>query len=89
MVVRLCSQCVLQGFDGDVDADFVTVFETVGNCLRCAVDADRNAFKGVRHDPLSESFSGKTNDAEGMAIPEMDGVPYCLSRSKSGEGPGS
>ena len=59
------SQRVLQGFDGDVNADLVTVFETVGNRLRGAVDSDRNTFNRVRNDPLGERFSGKTNDAEG------------------------
>src|SRR5271154_4912098 len=58
------AQCVLQGFDGDINADLVTVLETIGNWLRGAVDADGNAFNGVRLDSLSESFPGETNDAE-------------------------
>jgi hypothetical protein len=73
------SQRVLQGFDGDVNADLVTVFETVGNCLRCAVDTDGNAFNGMRHDPLGERFSGKANDSEGWRIQRWTAcfVVYC------------
>jgi len=72
-------QCVFQGFEGYIDADLVAVLETIGNCLRDAIYAERNAFNGVRHDSLGERFTGKANDAEGWRFQRWTAcfVVYC------------
>ena len=55
----LVSHGVLQGFDGDINADLVTVLETVGDGLGGAVDADGNAFNIVRRAPPVSAFPEK------------------------------
>src|ERR1700678_177249 len=63
-VRAVVSQCVLQGFNGNINADLVPVLEAVGNCLRGAVDADRNTFNSVGRDPRGKRLPGKPDDAE-------------------------
>jgi hypothetical protein len=75
----LVSQRVFQGFDGNIGADLVAVFETIGNRLSGAVDADRNAFNGVRFEPFGERFAGKANEAERWRLQRRTAcfVVYC------------
>jgi hypothetical protein len=73
------SERVLEGLDRDIDTDFVTVFETIGNRLSGVVDADRNAFNGLHDNPLGERFTGKTNNSERWGLQRWTAcfVVYC------------
>src|ERR1700722_4039097 len=43
-VSLLLAKTILQGFDRDIESDFVSEFKAIGNRLRCRIDANRNAF---------------------------------------------